>query len=519
MVAVAWVLLLLFSSITFTSSSEPIKILIDESRVFTVGELSPEIIELAEALGLTYTKPEDPRHSFENYVEGFGYGTAADELKRIASVHIKKSGKISYDALKTYDILVIAAFEESYTSAEADTIKKFVENGGGLLFLVYDGSEYSNISLTFGVKFYPQDVSICDETAESADGVTYFYITDFASHPVTEGIRKVALKGGVPIASYESGEVLARTSGDSWADRSKGDRYDKDEDEDSGPFDVLLAMEIGRGRALFFGGSSSFTNSVLEDSEENADLLGNAVKWLGEPGGPYKQYKALNQQAQNVLSEAQSLFEDNNFSQAKNRFESALELFEESSEIYPNPEADKGIAEAESYIPACETGIKAENAFDRATELFNSRKYEEAIREYEKAQALYQEIECTEKIQACTTKIEESNALAALQDEATQLFSKGEDALVTAPSTFSTAGYEEARSLFEQAKQKWEEYNDSDKVAACNEKITYCTNEIARIGKTRIMIIAVIVGAIIVVVVVVVVVTRKRTSKAPRKAE
>ncbi|KYK33396.1 MAG: hypothetical protein AYK18_15020 [Theionarchaea archaeon DG-70] len=491
---VVLVVLLLLNSIDFTEGTEQIKVLVDESRVDEAEELEQWMVELLKGLGLEYTEPSDPRYSFENTEETFGFGTIAKKLRSEFSVSIKKSGKLSYASLSNFDVLIICSFQENYSSAEIEAIKQFVENGGGLFFVAHYNSPNNSVSEPFGVLFPSEKVYIWDE--ESKSSVRWcIYISDLASHPITDRITQILIDDGVPIISYESGEVLAKTSETSWANNAEsGIFYKKDDDEDSGPFGVLLVQSMGKGRTVFFGGRGTFYNSTVEEpDQQNTDLLINVVRWLGEPGGPYKQYVIANERAQQMMSDAKSLYENHEFSRAKQKLEDAVNLFTQSNDIYPNAEGRQGIEEAESYIEKCETGMKADAAFAKATELFNQRKLEDAIKEFGDAQSLYEEIGYTAQVEACTLKTEESRILVGVQEEALTLFDKAQDAQETAPSTFSTAGYEEAKSLFEQSKSKWEQYNDPEQVARCEEQIVYCENEIASVKKTRAIIVVVVV--------------------------
>ncbi|KYK29819.1 MAG: hypothetical protein AYK19_19185 [Theionarchaea archaeon DG-70-1] len=498
MVVFAVAAVLLASSASIVRGKD-IKVLVDESRLYEIDPLIQDFLINTIDLPDFFWDVYDWGYSFNNIFEPWGFAFAKLELEQVATVFIKKEGELSYSTLREYDILVIASFEEDYTSEEMDAIRKFVENGGGLLLL--GDFEYPNNSIAqaFDVLFYSETAVIADNKAVTFAGDNHqFYVIDIEEHPITKGVDRIALNFGIPLSSYESGKVLARTSGSSWAD--KDGLGSKDADEEEGPFDILLAMEVGRGRAVFFGGATSFWNTIVLGEEENLDLLRNAVEWLGELGGPYKQYKIMNEEAQNVLSEAVSLYEDHQFPEAKTKFEEAVGAFEESKEAYPNAEADEGIEEAHGYLATCEIGIKADETFGNALDLFDSQEYERAVDEFEKAKVLYEEIEYRGRAKECTTKM-----------EAVLLFQRGEDALSRAPSTFSTAGYEKAKSIFEQSKSKWEEYNDSDQVATCEEKITLCSNGIARIKRNRMMVIVGGVAAIVMVVVVVVV--RKRRPK------
>jgi tetratricopeptide (TPR) repeat protein len=524
----ACAILLLLSTIPITSSAESIKVLVDESRVVSLSEADQDY--LVEEL--EFSKSTDWSYSFDNNDEAWGLGTLSKRIQEVGYVDIKKSGKLSYNSLKNYDVLVIASFEESYSSDEAEAIKQFVENGGGLLLLAAPEASNNSISRTFDVQFSSETVIVANEGVSSSArrrfsweerGILYSLaavyvveIEDFKTHPVTNGITEFGMCEGIPIASHKSGKVLATSGDDTYADVVGPGQGSKGDDEEEGPLDVLLAMEMGKGRAVFFSSQMSFWNCIVQNETQNTDLAANAVEWLGEPGGPYKQYKLLNEQAQGTLTNAISLYQNHKFSQAITECEKAIGSFEESSEIYTNADASSGIQEANTYIEKCNTGIEADTLFDQAMDYFNNRDYESAIEEFNKAQEKYQEIEYTERAQECTTKAEESNKWITLREEATQLLDDGEESLKTAPSTFSTSGYEESKAIFEQAKAKWEEYDDPEKVATCEEKIDLCNQEIARIEKFRMM---TIIGVVVVVVVVIVVVVLLIKRKKPKATE
>jgi tetratricopeptide (TPR) repeat protein len=480
--------------------------------------------ELIEGWG--WPEDSDWRQSFENDSEFWGYANALEKVHEIASVDFRESGTLGYSLLRTYDVLVIGSFVESYSSTEVDAIVKFVKNGGGLLMLADRDNPNNSVSREFDVLFHSETVAISDENIEEDSeirftiedrgialffyGIYYVSVDDITEHPITEGIEEFILYLGIPIVSYNTGTVVARTHEETWADESGGNMRSKEKDEDEGPFDILLAMEMDRGRAAFFGSLLSFRNVIIEREEQNTELLAQAVKWLGEPGGPYKQYTTVNEQAQQKLSDAVSLYSSYKASDAKSAFEDAIGLFEESREIYPNAEANNGIEEAQTYIEKCETGIEADEIFGTAEDLYEEREYRKAIEQYEKATLLYQDIEYTEKVEECTDQVDQSNQWILLREEATSLYEQAEEALKTAPDTVDPAGYQAAKSLFEESKRKWEEYDEPVQVELCAEKIAVCNDEIAAIEKTRAMVIVIIVVVVAAVVVVVLLVRRRK---------
>jgi tetratricopeptide (TPR) repeat protein len=511
------------------TQEKSLKVLVDESRVHSVDEeirkayvaeideILKEMEKLLKQFGLNVTLKAvcDPKYSFQNVAEPWGFGLAKTELAESAEVTVRDSGGLTYSTLMKYDVLVIASFDRKYTTAEVDAIKQFVENGGGLLLLGDIDSENNSVSQAFDVSFHQGTGCIADEKAENlADDIHTFYMDDLTSHPITKNVKKIVLKNGVPIVSHKAGQVLAATSSSSWVDLEGEGNGVKDTGEEGGPFDVLLAMEnFGVGRAIFFGGAESFWNQVTAKNSENLDLFDNAVKWLGEPGGPYKQYKILNEQAQTLLGEGIELYGTQKFAEAEKTLLDAITASERSNEVYPNAESARIIEEAQAFGDLCKKGLEADEIFDSAEDLFENKEYEKAIPEYEEAGSLYTEIEYTERIDTCRTRITESNEFLALRGEAVSLFDQAEEALGQKSSMFDVTGIEEARSLFEQSKAKWEQFGDPAQVTACEEKIALCDSEIAHKGQTK-MLVIVGVAAIVVVCGVMVVILMKKRKKA-----
>jgi uncharacterized membrane protein len=507
----AVITLLLVSTMHSTEGEPSLKVLVDESRVFTLDRfLQMFLVDDPEFLALF-----DWGYSFENFLEPWGFGFAKFEIDYFASVDIRKKGELSYSVLRDYDVLVLASYKEGYSSAEIDAIKKFVENGGGLL--LFGDFEYpsNNVARAFDVSFCSEIVAIADDSAEQFSSDNHaILVDDITDHPITEGIDDIGLFFGIPISTYKSGTVLAKTSRNSWADREGRDIGTKESTEDRGPFDILLATDnLGKGRGVFFGGAISFWNMVTVFSDtQNSELFGNMVKWLGEPGGPYKQYTSIVEDAEQKMDEGKSLYNKHAFSEAKIVFGNAIEDFERSNEVYESTQASWGIERAQGYIEKCETGLEADKIFEKAEALYTAREYKNAIEEYETARPLYEEIGYGEQVERCDTRVEESKDWITLREEAAGLLEEAEEALAAAPSIISTARYEKAASLFAEARTRWEEYDDPEKVAACEEKIDLCNEAVSRITLYRTIMVVTAIAAVVVVVVVVI--RRRRLTHA-----
>lgn len=476
----------ILGSIHPVHTTEPIKVLIDESEVQVAADPEQWMIDLIEALGFEYKEIEDPRHSFENTKEVFGFGTAAERLRSEFSVTIKKSGKLTYSNLKNYDVLIIMSFSEDYSFKEAEAIHQFVEKGGGIFFAAQHNAPNNSVSTAFDVFFPSDSVYLMDKNKYTL--VRWeIYLDELEPHPITEGINQILLDDGVPITRFGSGEVLARTRETSWTERDYV-LFTGNLDRKEGPFDVALAQSVGEGRTVFFGGCDSFCNSTVEkEDQENLEFLMNAIRWLGEPGGPYKQCKERNQQAQQLMADAKSLFDDHKFSEVKLKLEDVILLYTESDEIYANPEAEQGILEAEMLVKYCEKGMEADILFDEALRLYQERQLEEAVSMFESARSLYEEIGYNTRVTECVSQIEECQRLMNVREEAARLFSEGQTTLEKGSSAVSTAGYVKAKSLFEQARSAWEEYGDEVKAAACDEKISECEKGISVVNRNRVV--------------------------------
>ena len=325
------VAMLCLSQVHLTRGNDEIKILIDESRVYAldeeilqlfVEEMISEIKTLAQSLpGMSSSDLDkvldlmiemfDSSYSFNNYLEPWGFGVTRSELKKIGNVTVKDTGTLTYPILRNYDVLILASFKESYSSSEIDAIRHFVENGGGLFVLGDINSQSNSISHAFDVVFSSEKAYIADKTAKKYTGdIHQFYISDGVNHSITKGVEQIALNGAIPIQSYENGTPLFKTSNESWLDREGSGFGAKDAVEEKGPFTIMVAQDtVGRGRAVFFGGVMSFWNGVMYDTDQqNKELFVNAVKWLSEPGGPYKQLKTMNEQAKLYFSNGKAFF-------------------------------------------------------------------------------------------------------------------------------------------------------------------------------------------------------------------
>jgi len=195
--------------------------------------------------------------------------------------------------LETADMLVIAFPQKEFKPEESDVIKEFVMKGGGLFLIgewanLHGVSECLNsLSLQFGLEFrndrltdfddrYARD----DEAMKGVLGVgkmPYLVkLVDFEDHPITKDVKGIGYLAGCTLETDKQGALV-------WADETSfaDKRIDEFQQisEKSGPFIVAACKEIGKGRMVCTGDSSTFSNRFL-GSEDNRKFVIQIFQWL-----------------------------------------------------------------------------------------------------------------------------------------------------------------------------------------------------------------------------------------------
>lgn len=199
---------------------------------------------------------------------------------------------ITSEKLQGYDVLIIMGSGRNYTDEEVNSIKQYVNNGGGLFLVGYswgldDGDEnfsFNKIARSFGVSFANNEII--------ADNQHYLFFTNFVTvndlrpNPINENISAFYHIMGTYIKEPGTSNIIAYTDSDSWADQgfltSRGtttSNNQKDPNETSGQLPVISEMEYGKGKVIFMGAAGTYINSYFY--RDNGWKLGlNAVNWL-----------------------------------------------------------------------------------------------------------------------------------------------------------------------------------------------------------------------------------------------
>ena len=145
----------------------------------------------------------------------------------MVTLFLKILKPITPEKLEGYDVLIIMNAYRNYTDEEVNTIKKFVNNGGGL-FLVgnnwgdIDGGKdfsFNKIAQSFGVSFANNQLVVDDNN--------YLFFTsnvmvnDITPSPITNNITSFYYYMGSCIEDTGPSNVVASTTPESWGDRGQ----------------------------------------------------------------------------------------------------------------------------------------------------------------------------------------------------------------------------------------------------------------------------------------------------------
>ncbi len=206
---------------------------------------------------------------------------------------------ITTEKLKGYNVLILMAPARDYNTEEINSIKQFVNDGGGLFLAgdgwgIEDGDEnyaFNKIARVFGVNFAYNAVVV--DPIHFLGFSNYVKISDLRKDQITEGVSDFYFLKGTYIENLGSSKALAYSDSASWADKgtltSEGHSINNEKfdlTEEKGPLPVTSSMNYGQGKVVFMGSVATFTNAWIYRG--NGWILGlNAVNWLSNrPNSP-----------------------------------------------------------------------------------------------------------------------------------------------------------------------------------------------------------------------------------------
>ncbi len=254
------------------------------------------------------------QHSIDSSM--YGMSRLVENLEKNGFTVFENRNPISEDSLKGFDILVLPSigFGMNFNESEINAIRNFVDTGGSLLVLVdaYKRAPeiYNDITEPYGISIRHNLILDPKVIAE---------VKNFSDHLITKDLYKIILDCGSPLTVSGNAEILAWTSGSSWADNLENNgsasyNHLHDPEEEYGPFPVV-AINDGAGRVMVIGGGYLFENTCLNVAElrhEHEDLLYenerfalNVFKWLARRPFSREEFRIeFNYEVKKVINES-----------------------------------------------------------------------------------------------------------------------------------------------------------------------------------------------------------------------
>lgn len=209
-----------------------------------------------------------------------------------------RQGPLTDEMLEARDVLYLGLTDESlpaFSEREIATVERWVRRGGGLLVLsehtnAYGSLEHTNPLLArFGIEATNCTSAETDPASQLA-GRGWLRVTRFADHPVTRGLRAVAMTAAGSLRITDGSVVpLMTTSPEAFADT--GDpatdpdgRYGDlawQEGEAKGAQVLAAAREYGKGRVVVLADMNVIGDTWLHYGD-NLAFARQTLAWLSD---------------------------------------------------------------------------------------------------------------------------------------------------------------------------------------------------------------------------------------------
>ena len=303
--------------VTFVSPAEQPK-QAQDAGIKAEGELVVEYQKRSEHLLPPYAEQEMTNllvrlsRSHEKplmYLEGHGernlMGIKDHDLGGFGEQLQKKGFKLSNpdltvlkDLPMTGAMLVIASPQANISDVEVQKIKRYLDNGGNLLWLLDDNNLHGLGEIAKYIGLEVSDGMVIDGSAvQYGVDKRFAYASQYGDHAITKNFmlrtlypeaRKVSAQG-----NFDNGwEVtnLIDVAPNGWLENNKKELEDKaskaafEEKEDTrGPINIAVALERKygkKGQRVVVVGNANFLSNTHVTSESNLDLGVNMVNWL-----------------------------------------------------------------------------------------------------------------------------------------------------------------------------------------------------------------------------------------------
>jgi len=208
-------------------------------------------------IGIFGNPGSNPSSDFQEWL--IKAGTSAQRIQNMAP-----TPTISSATLQPFDVIILDQLTRDYATAEATAFASFVSNGGGVVSLSgYTGS--TSIDWRANSLLAPLEVAYAGPLMSGP-------VTEFAIHPITQGLTSVTFEGGYAIADL-GGTVSTRTPIGFLPNPV-------DSGADSGTVPVAYAIQMGSGRAFVWGDEWIEYDSEWSTLPEIEELWVQVFAWI-----------------------------------------------------------------------------------------------------------------------------------------------------------------------------------------------------------------------------------------------
>ncbi|MBI4949970.1 MAG: hypothetical protein HY955_07480 [Deltaproteobacteria bacterium] len=186
-------------------------------------------------------------------------------------------GQINTDALARATTYVIAGPAQPIARGEIAALTDFVNNGGNLLVLLHISGPVAPLTEEFGI--IVSNFVISEKSGNIKKQSQDFYVSAIAPHPVTAGVKRLAVFGTWGLLAEGSAKVVASTSDKAWADMNRDRKLGKDEPQQA--FGVVAVSEFGKGKVVVVADDAPFANKFIGEAD-NRKLADNIIRWFRE---------------------------------------------------------------------------------------------------------------------------------------------------------------------------------------------------------------------------------------------
>jgi hypothetical protein len=182
-------------------------------------------------------------------------------------------------------VLMIIAPNRQFSQSEAASIREFVQEGGLLVLADNFGSGNGLLRLlNMPAQF---DGRVLDDTLFYYKDPIFPIVVHLPSSPFSQRINELVLDRAtvLNITAGSNGGILASSTPFSFLDANQNGK--KEPEEPSGPFPIMAEFPLGKGTVLVFTSPASFTNGLINQSDNSA-LIQNIMAYVGgSPSGAF----------------------------------------------------------------------------------------------------------------------------------------------------------------------------------------------------------------------------------------